>query len=259
MPASPISARPVIGAVHSPIRATSPDPGGLTKAYADLFVRRGGRFLSGDAKTLGSGRETAGRYRRKRARSRHRRPSLCTRPVVRMTLLNCSSSASVYRMPLAVKRGLPTSIMHLMAMPSSKSPGSGCRWRFRDGADESRCASDHEGSKFAPREAPQDTDTAGGLRAAGAGDLSASANRSKMPPGWACAPCFPDMRPGDRPGRRVTRGCGSPSATTTTAVTLGPITGRILVADDDRGDAGGRNGMVPGRPRSAAPVGVSLS
>ena len=39
----------IIGAIHFRGSPTSPDPGMLTKAYADLFTRRGGRFLSRDA------------------------------------------------------------------------------------------------------------------------------------------------------------------------------------------------------------------
>ena len=40
------------GALHWPAPGFVPDPGGLAKAYAALFQRRGGRFLSGDARTL---------------------------------------------------------------------------------------------------------------------------------------------------------------------------------------------------------------
>lgn len=40
------------GAVYWPSPGFVPDPGGLAKAYAALFQRRGGRFLVGDARTL---------------------------------------------------------------------------------------------------------------------------------------------------------------------------------------------------------------
>jgi D-amino-acid dehydrogenase len=39
----------IIGAIHFRGSPTSPDPGMLTKAYADLFMRNGGRFFTGDA------------------------------------------------------------------------------------------------------------------------------------------------------------------------------------------------------------------
>jgi D-amino-acid dehydrogenase len=42
----------IIGAIHFRGSPTSSDPGLLTKAYADLFVRKGGRFLNGDARRL---------------------------------------------------------------------------------------------------------------------------------------------------------------------------------------------------------------
>jgi D-lysine oxidase len=40
------------GAIHLPAPGFVPDPGGLARAYADLFKRKGGRFLSADATTL---------------------------------------------------------------------------------------------------------------------------------------------------------------------------------------------------------------
>src|SRR6516162_1475200 len=42
----------IIGAIHFRGSPTSSDPGLLTKAYADLFLRKGGRFLKGDARGL---------------------------------------------------------------------------------------------------------------------------------------------------------------------------------------------------------------
>lgn len=40
------------GAIHFPAPGFIPDPGGLAKAYAALFKRKGGRFFVGDARTL---------------------------------------------------------------------------------------------------------------------------------------------------------------------------------------------------------------
>jgi D-amino-acid dehydrogenase len=40
------------GAVYFPAPGFIPDPGGLAKAYAALFKRKGGRFMTGDAKSL---------------------------------------------------------------------------------------------------------------------------------------------------------------------------------------------------------------
>ena len=43
------------GAIHWPAPGFVPDPGALAKAYAKLFIRRGGRFLAADARTLAQG------------------------------------------------------------------------------------------------------------------------------------------------------------------------------------------------------------
>ncbi len=40
------------GAIHWPVPGFVPDPGALVKAYAALFMRKGGRFMRGDAGTL---------------------------------------------------------------------------------------------------------------------------------------------------------------------------------------------------------------
>jgi D-lysine oxidase len=45
----------IVGAIHFRGSPTSSDPGMLTKAYADLFTRKGGRLCSGDARQLASG------------------------------------------------------------------------------------------------------------------------------------------------------------------------------------------------------------
>ena len=42
----------IVGAIHFRGSPTSSDPGRLTKAYADLFTRKGGRFRTGDARRL---------------------------------------------------------------------------------------------------------------------------------------------------------------------------------------------------------------
>jgi D-amino-acid dehydrogenase len=42
----------IVGAIHFRGSPTSSDPGMLTKAYADLFMRKCGRFLKGDARHL---------------------------------------------------------------------------------------------------------------------------------------------------------------------------------------------------------------
>ena len=48
------------GAIYFPAPGFVPDPGGLTKAYAALFKRKGGQFFTGDARTL---EQSAGGWR----------------------------------------------------------------------------------------------------------------------------------------------------------------------------------------------------
>jgi D-amino-acid dehydrogenase len=48
------------GATYFPAPGFVPDPGGLAKAYASLFERKGGRFVAGDARTL---EQTDGKWR----------------------------------------------------------------------------------------------------------------------------------------------------------------------------------------------------
>jgi D-amino-acid dehydrogenase len=48
----PHASAKIIGAIHFRGSPTCSDPGMLTKAYADLFMRRGGQFFTGDARRL---------------------------------------------------------------------------------------------------------------------------------------------------------------------------------------------------------------
>ncbi len=47
-----MSARAALGGAHFADPLTTPDPQGLTKSYAALFVKRGGRLEKGDARSL---------------------------------------------------------------------------------------------------------------------------------------------------------------------------------------------------------------
>src|SRR5690606_17967606 len=90
---------PVHRAVLWPESDTVSSPGGVTRAYADAFIREGGRFLKGDARTLdpaGGGYELeteAGRIRADQA-------------VVALGAWSTDTLAPLgYRFPLAVQRG----------------------------------------------------------------------------------------------------------------------------------------------------------
>ena len=87
------------GALYWPAPAFVPDPGGLAKAYAALFQRRGGRFLTGDARTL---EQDSGRWR-------VRRPDGAVSARETVVALGPWSDLVFgplgYSIPLAVKRG----------------------------------------------------------------------------------------------------------------------------------------------------------
>jgi len=87
------------GAVHFPAPGFVPDPGGLAKAYAALFGRKGGRYLVGDARTL---EQSGGRWRVATLEG-----SITARDVVvAMGPWSDQIFAPLgYSIPLAVKRG----------------------------------------------------------------------------------------------------------------------------------------------------------
>jgi D-amino-acid dehydrogenase len=87
------------GGIHLPAPGFVPDPGGLAKAYADLFKRKGGRFWVADATTL---EQVAGGWR-----IRGPRDTAVAREVV-VALGPWSDRVFAplgYKIPLAVKRG----------------------------------------------------------------------------------------------------------------------------------------------------------
>jgi D-amino-acid dehydrogenase len=88
------------GAIHFPAPGFVPDPGGLAKAYATLFRRKGGRFLTGDARTLQQTSE--GRWRVATGEG----PVTAGEAVVAMGPWSDLVYAPLgYSIPLAVKRG----------------------------------------------------------------------------------------------------------------------------------------------------------
>lgn len=87
------------GAIHLPQPGFVPDPGGLAKAYAALFARKGGRFLVADATTL------------EQARGGWRVSGAGDTAVAREAVVALGPWSDVvsrklgYSLPLAVKRG----------------------------------------------------------------------------------------------------------------------------------------------------------
>ena len=88
------------GAIHFPAPGFVPDPGALAKAYATLFRRKGGRFITGDARTL---QQTSdGRWRV----ATEEGPLMAREVVVAMGPWSDLVFGPLgYSIPLAVKRG----------------------------------------------------------------------------------------------------------------------------------------------------------
>ena len=186
-----------------------PDPGGLAKAYAALFGRKGGRFLVGDAQTLEQiRRPMAGRDPRRlgdaRARSSWRwgrGPIWCSRPLG-------------YSIPLNVKRGY-----HLHLAPRGnavlQSSRARCRSGLSAGADEPRHSPHHRRRVCPPRCA---ADAGPGRAGAAAGACAVSAGRGDRRQALeGRAALSAGHAAGDREGAAPCRACGSISATSTTA------------------------------------------
>ncbi len=87
------------GGIHLPAPGFVPDPGGLAKAYAELFKRKGGRFLTADATTL---EQASGGWRLRGPRE----TAVAREAVVALGPWSDRVFAPLgYKIPLAVKRG----------------------------------------------------------------------------------------------------------------------------------------------------------
>jgi D-lysine oxidase len=87
------------GGIHLPAPGFVPDPGGLAKAYAELFKRKGGRFLTADATTL---EQASGGWRLRGPQE----TAVAREAVVALGPWSDRVFAPLgYKIPLAVKRG----------------------------------------------------------------------------------------------------------------------------------------------------------
>ncbi len=208
----------IIGAIHYVGSPTSSDPGRLTKAYADLFTRKGGRFLKGDARRLVSGAsgwvvpgETG---------------SITAREVV---IALGPWSDEVFRplgydIPLAVKRGYH---MHYGAQGNATI---GLPVRDAHGgfalAPMSKGIRLTTGVEFADRDAPP-TPVQLARDEPLARELFPLAERRDPEPWMGRRPCLPDMVPVIGRGERH-RGLWFAFGHAHHGFTLGPVTGRLL-------------------------------
>jgi D-amino-acid dehydrogenase len=208
----------LIGAIHFRGSPTSSDPGLLTKAYGDLFTRRGGRLLKGDARRLGA--QPSGW-------------SLVTdngsveaREVV-VALGPWSDEVFRplgYQIPLAVKRGYH---MHYGVEGNATLSHS---VRDADGgfalAPMRKGVRLTTGVEFADRDAPPSPVQLARDEPL-ARELFPLAERLEPEPWLGCRPCLPDMVPVIGKGERH-QGLWFAFGHAHHGFTLGPVTGRLL-------------------------------
>jgi D-amino-acid dehydrogenase len=206
------------GAIRFPAPGFVPDPGALAKAYAALFATKGGRFLTGDARTLqqqGAAWQIAGSE-----------GSILAREVV-VALGPWSDQVFGplgYSIPLAVKRGY-----HLHLAPRGNAVLTHPVLDFDQGfllAPMNRGIRITTGVEFARRDAPP---TPRQLERAlpKARNLFPLGEPVEAKPWMGARPCLPDMLPviGRAPRHR---GLWFDFGHQHHGLTLGPATGRLL-------------------------------
>ncbi len=208
----------VIGAIHFRGSPTSADPGALTKAYAELFTRRGGRFLKGDARRLS---QQASGW----ALASENGPIEAREAVIALGPWSDDVFRPLgYDIPLAVKRGYH---MHYAAKGNATLGHS-----LHDGdggfalVPMSKGIRLTTGVEFADRDAP-----ASPVQLARAEpfarELFPLAERLDEKPWMGRRPCLPDMVPVIGRGERH-KGLWFAFGHAHHGFTLGPVTGRLI-------------------------------
>jgi len=208
----------ITGAIHFRGSPTSSDPGMLTKAYADLFMRRGGHFLTGDACRLAE--ETTG----------WSLPSENGITEAREVVVALGPwSDDVFRplgydIPLAVKRGYH---MHYGIRGNA-----GLNHPLHDGNGGYMLVSMNKGIRlttgveFADRDAPPNPIQLARDETL-ASELFPLGEPLEPVPWLGSRPCLPDMVPVIGRGERH-RGLWFAFGHAHHGFTLGPVTGRLL-------------------------------
>lgn len=208
----------IVGGIHWLDPATVPDPGGVAKGYARLFVQRGGRFLEGDARSFGV---APGGWAVETAEGR-------VSAEIGVVALGPWSDVVFaplgYRIPLAVKRGYH---MHYKASgnavlnhPVLDTDGGFVLAPMSQGI---RLTT---GAEFASREAPPtpvQLDRAEPL----AREIFPLSERADREPWLGNRPCLPDMRPVIGPAPKHP-GLWFAFGHNHHGFTLGPVTGRLV-------------------------------
>ncbi len=208
----------IVGAIHFRGSPTSSDPGLLTKAYADLFTRNGGRFCRGDARRLTG--ESSGWSVFTETGAIHARDA-----VVALGPWSDDVFRPLgYDIPLAVKRGYH---MHYGVQGNATL---GHPVRDSDGgfalAPMSKGIRLTTGVEFADRDAPASPVQLSRDEPL-ARQLFPLSDRLDPKPWMGRRPCLPDMVPVIGKGERH-RGLWFAFGHAHHGFTLGPVTGRLL-------------------------------
>lgn len=208
----------IIGAIHFPGSPASSDPGLLTKAYADLFVRKGGRFVNGDARHLA---EQSCAW----SLSSEDGPITAREAVVALGPWSDDLVRPLgYAIPLAVKRG------YHMHYGVGGNATLGHPLHDADGgyalAPMVRGIRLTTGAEFADRDAPPNPIQLARDEVL-ARELFPLGDRLEPAPWMGRRPCLPDMVPIIGRGERH-RGLWFAFGHAHHGFTLGPVTGRLL-------------------------------
>jgi D-amino-acid dehydrogenase len=208
----------LIGGIHWRDPATVPDPGAVAKGYAELFVKRGGRFVHGDARTLA--RDGEGWSLRAEDG-----PLGVKETVVALGPWSDDVFRPLgYRLPLAVKRGYH---MHYRASGNAvlNHPVLDTDGGFVL-APMSRGIRLTTGAEFADRDAPP-TPVQVDRTEPRAREIFPLGERVDPEPWLGRRPCLPDMRPVIGPAARH-KGLWFAFGHNHHGFTLGAVTGRLL-------------------------------
>ncbi len=207
------------GAIYWPAPGFVPDPGALAKAYAALFVRRGGRFVNADARTL---EQASQRWRVKAAGGE---TASAREAVVALGPWSDLVSGPLgYRIPLAVKRGYH---LHFAARGNAvlNHPVLDTDRGYLL-APMNRGIRLTTGAEFARRDAPP-TPVQIARTVPSARSLFPLGESLDAQPWMGARPCLPDMLPVIGPAPRHP-GLWFDFGHQHHGLTLGPATGRLL-------------------------------
>ncbi len=208
----------VVGGIHWLDPKTVSNPGALVRAYAALFVQRGGQFIHGDARSL---RQVAGEWQVDSRRG----PITAREAVIALGPQAAELFKPLgYRIPLEIKRGYH---MHFQARPGAQLQHSLCDVQA--------------GFVLAPMD--QGIRLTTGIEFAASGDpaneiqlkrceavarnLFPLGERLDKAPWLGRRPCLPDMRPVIGPASRHP-GLWFNFGHAHHGLTLGPVSGRLL-------------------------------